>query len=596
MKHSGAFPGRGISYKWLSVLMLFTISLVLTSVPQAGASAQAQQQAAAQPQAAAQQPAAAPQQAQPEIAMIPVNLVSPIERAEKDGTALPMSLKDITKLALQSNLDIAIADTNEEINRQKVIAAHAVYDPSLSVRASTSSGNSANTQVTNASSTGYINTTKNSSWSLSFSQPLPIWGGSLSASWGSTRRDSNQVNDLFAPSYGTTGSLTYTQPLWRNLKIDSNRNQLRVVNLDVKANDSSFRQTLTATIARIQQAYWNLISVIKSYDIARASVELARITVANNKKKVEIGTSAPIDVTSSLATQASREVDLISAEERILTSQNNLKQLISNDRNAEIWSKMIVPTDKPDFVDYKVELNEAINTALQNRPELEQSDISLTKNDLSYQLQQNSRKWRIDLSATIGAGGTAGPQSYWPDPYPNNPSLAGKAKIAPQFVGGLLTSYKTVFTEGTYNWNIGFTIDIPLRNRSVDTQLAQTRIAKQQLLMNRSKTEQSIIVEIRNAVQALNTAKNRLKTAEVSRQLSEAQLDAENKRFNAGLSQNYLVLQRQNELSSAQLSELQAMITYRTAIITLQQAMFTLLEASDVQVAKGSGKSVPAFK
>jgi outer membrane protein len=590
MKNLSAFPGRGISHKWLIVLTLFTLSLALTGASPGPAFAQAQQQTAAQ------QPAAAAQQAQPEIAMIPVDLVSPIERAEKDGTALRMSLKDITKLALQANLDIAIADTNEEVNRQKVIAAHAAWDPSLTLRGTTSSSNSANTQVTNASSAGYINTTNAANWSVGMSQPLPFYGGSLSLSWGSNRRDTNQVNDLFSPSFGTTGSLTFTQPLWRNFKIDSQRQQLKVVNLDVQLNDSSFKSTLTSTIARIQQAYWNLVSVIESYDIARRSVELARITVANNKKKVEIGTSAPIDVTSSLATQASREVDLISSEERILTAQNTLKQLISSDRNADIWSKMIVPSDRPEFVDYKVDLNEAISTSLKNRPELEQSDINLTKNDLTYQLNQNAKKWDIQFNFTIGSQGNAGPQSFWPDPYPNNPPLAGQPKIAPQFVGGLFTSYKTVFTEGTYNWNVGFTVNIPLRNRNADTTLAQTRIAKQVLLMQRSKTEQSIIVEIRNAVQALNTAKNRLKTAEVSRQLSEAQLDAENKRFNAGLSQNYLVLQRQNELASAQLSELQALITYRTAIITLQQSMFTLLDSSDIEVAKGSSTKIQGFK
>jgi outer membrane protein len=590
MKYFRAFPGRDQSYKWLSVLVLFALPLALTSAPQEGASGQQQTPAAPQ------QPAAAPQQGQPDIAMVPVNLVSPIERAQKDGTALPMSLKDITKLALQSNLDIAIADTNEEVNRQSLIKAHAAWDPYLTASVAASTSNSANTQVTNATTAGYINTRDSANWSFQLNQPLPFYGGTLTMNWGSNRAASNQANDLFSPSYGTNGYVRYTQPLLRNLRIDANRNQIKVVNLDMKMNDSQFKQTLTSTIARIQQSYWNLISVIKSYDIARSSVELARITVANNKRKVEVGTSAPIDVTSSLATQASREVDLITAEERILTAQNNLKQLISNDRNSEIWSKMIVPTDKPDFVDYKIELNDAIDIALKNRPELEQAEINVAKNNLSYELTKNSRRWQVDLNFVLGANGTAGPQSYWPDPNPGNPALAGLPKIAPQFVGSLWTSYKTVFTEGTYNWTVGVSVNIPLKNRSVDSQLAQTRVLRQQLLMNRSKSEQSIIVEIRNAVQALSTAKNRLKTAEVSRQLSEAQLDAENKRYNAGLSQNFLVLQRQNELASAQLSELQAMITYRTAIITLQQAMYTLLDASDVQVAKGSASNVPSLK
>ena len=172
--------------------------------------------------------------------------------------------------------------------------------------------------------------------------------------------------------------------------------------------------------------------MIRSYDITRKSVELARITVENNRKKVEIGTSPPIDVTSSLATQASREVDLISAEERILSAQNALKQLISSDRNNEIWTKIIVPTDKPDYVDYKIDLNQAIETALKNRPELEQSDINLAKNDLTYNLQTEIKKWASQLDFTIGGNGTAGPQSFTPCPNRQQP------RIAPQFVGGLL--------------------------------------------------------------------------------------------------------------------------------------------------------------
>ncbi len=210
---------------------------------------------------------------------------------------------------------------------------------------------------------------------------------------------------------------TSANPCWRDFRVDSTRTSIKIANLDMKLNDSTFLQQVTGIIARVQQAYWDLISVIRSYDISRKNVELARITVANNQKKVDIGTAAPIDVVSSKATQASREVDLISAAERILSAQNSVKQLISSDRNADIWGKMIVPTDTPDFIDFKFDLNTAIETALKNRPELESSDVSLAKSDLNYKQQLNQRKWGLNLTGSMSGSSMGTPEG---SAYPPN--------------------------------------------------------------------------------------------------------------------------------------------------------------------------------
>jgi outer membrane protein len=130
----------------------------------------------------------------------------------------------------------------------------------------------------------------------------------------------------------------------------------------------------------------------------------------------------------------------------------------------------------------------------------------------------------------------------------------------------------------------------------MDSQLAQTEIARRQLLMNRTKAEQNIIVQIRTAVEALETSRQRVDTARISRQLAQEELVGETQRLDAGLSQNFLVLQRQADLSAAQGAELQALITYKKAIITLQQYMYNLLEANDFEIAKTTGKNAPQSK
>jgi outer membrane protein TolC len=126
--------------------------------------------------------------------------------------------------------------------------------------------------------------------------------------------------------------------------------------------------------------------------------------------------------------------------------------------------------------------------------------------------------------------------------------------------------------------------------------MAQTEVARQQLLMNRTKVEQNIIVEIRNAVDNLDTCHEQVDAAKIARDLAEQELEGETERFDAGLSQNFLVLQRQNDLATAQGDELQALIAYKKAVITLQQNMYNLLELNDFEIAKGTSKTAPSFR
>ncbi len=496
--------------------------------------------------------------------------LSPIEKAEKDGTALRMSLKDLTKLALQNNLDIAISDTNEELYNQKVIQAYGPYDPALNIGLGYNSSKRPNTNIATAAAGG-ASVTNNALWNFQFTQNIPT-GGGITASWNTNRNDSNQGFYLFSPQYNANLSVQFTQPLRRNFRIDQYRSTIKLANLDIKTNDSQFKQKVTDTIATIQGQYWDLVGAIRDYEIKRQSVELAQITLRDNKKKVEIGTLAPIGITEAQADMASRQVDLITAEETIYSAENALRALISNDRNGEIWKQTIVPIETPDFQEYKVDLQLAIDTALQTRPELEQIDIKTNQYDINYALNKNLKKWQFDLVGGFGSVGIVGP----PD--------------------AMFSAYRSLFADGYLNWSVQFNLQIPLKNRTVDSQLAQIKVQKRQNLMTRKMTEQQIQVDVRNAVQHIETSKQQVQTARIARQLAKEQLDGEEKRFQAGLSQNFLVLDRQRALASAEGVELQSLITYKKALIAVQKSMYTLLESNDFAIAKTSSGNVPNLK
>jgi outer membrane protein len=562
MKMISAFSARGRCPKRGFLIMMLSIAALVSWHPSPGPCAQ-------------EKPSSA------QTAPVVVSLVSPIEQAEKDGTALRISLKELTKLALQNNLDIAISETNEALFQQRVTQTYGFYDPTINVNAGTGRTKSANTNFTNQSSTSF-NQRDNANWNFSVTQNVPT-GAAITAIFNSSRSDTNQLTTLFTPQFQASTQVQVTQPLWRNFRIDQTRSNIKLYNLDLKNNDSKFKQGVTNTIASIQSLYWDLVGAIRDYNIKRQSVELARLTVEQNRAKVEIGTLASITVTEALATQATREIDLIRARETILSTENGLRNMISSDRNAEIWHQTIVPTESPDFNEYHIALDAAINTALKNRPELEQYDIQLNQSDLTYQLQKNMKKWQFDVVGTFGANGTAGPQNK-------------NSTVPTQLVGGLPTAYKTIFSEGLLIWSVAFNIQIPIKTRTVDSQLAQTQITRQQLVMNRTKTEQNIIVQIRNAVEALETSRQRVETSKVSLRLAQEQLDGETQRFEAGMSQNFQVLQRQADLSAAQGAALQALIAYKKAVITLQQNMYNLLESNDFEIAKSTGKGALAFK
>jgi outer membrane protein TolC len=575
MRYSFVSPGRGDGYKWFSILTILAISLMFTSAPSWGAFGQNPPQGQQ-----AQQPP--PQTASmPDIKIPPVSLEGPIQRAEKDGTALRLSLRDTIKMALQANLDIAIADTREDTLQQSLISARAAYDPTMTNTSfSWNDSKSLNTNAYDAARTPILATLSHS-WSTTFNQNIPV-GGSFSFRLQGSRNDTNSGAALANPRYQANWSLSYTQPLLRDFKIDANRNAIKVANLNLKANDSQFKLSISQVVQSVESAYWDLVSAIGLYDIAKAAVVTARLSVDQNTKKRDIGTIAPIDVVSSLSQQANREVQLLSQEDGIQQRENALRTLISKDRSADIWGQMIVPTDKPEVTEFKMEINAAIQTALKNSPTLEQADISLQNTDLTLQMNQNSRKWGLSVTGNLSSSSSGVPD--------------GNTNFPAKLWGGLGTSNLYMFNTQPPSWGFSVNLNIPLSHRIADAQIASTRINRDQQVMNRIKSEQQIIVSVRNALQALNTARRQIDTADIGVTLAQAQLDAEQKRLEAGLSQNFQVLTAQDNLSTANNNALSARISYRKAILNLQQAMFTLLDASNIDVGSVGKTKLSTFK
>jgi len=441
------------------------------------------------------------------------------------------------------------------------------------------------------SSSGNYSKTDYANWDFSYQQNVKT-GGSISANYKSNRTDSDVSFYLFNPQYNASTTFSFTQPLWRNFRIDQNRSQIKLANLDLKTSDSQFKAKVVDIIANIQGQYWDLVGAIRDYDIKRESVRLAQTTLRDNTRKAEIGSLAAITVTEARATLSQREGDMILAEQKIYEAENTLLTMISNDRKADIWSRLIVPTEMPDFKEYKADLATAIETALRNRPELEQSNIALSKDEVNQRVSEQGKKWQFDIKGTFGTTGIAGPQTYYLNPQTNQLEPG----TDPSMVGGIGNAYKLLFTGGFTNWAVGFNVQIPLRNQTVEAQIARIKIQQRQDLMKRKSIEQQIQAEIRTAVQRIETNRRLVESAKASCLYAEEQLKGEQKRFENGVSENFRVLDRQANYSAALGSELQALIAYKKSIIAFQKSEYTLLESNDLVTATGNSGNVPDLR
>lgn len=511
------------------------------------------------------------------------------ERMRKQGKVLELSLKDAIRLALTKNLEIEIENYNEGINRERLVQTRGFYDPVLSFTVGIQSSTSPSTSVLTAGAGVATFTRKGFTWDNAVTQNVP-GGGQFQVTFNNNRSRTNSTFSTINPQFTSNFQMNFTQPLWRGFMETNTERQIKLVNLDQKISDSQFEQRVSEIVQQVQNQYWELVYAIENHETQRQSMELALIQLKDNRKRVQIGVSAPIEITSAQAEVSTREQAMIQSEVQIIGAQNGLKRLLAPDPKDSIWNLALIPTDKPKTPDVTISLDQAIQTALSRRPELEQINFQLEQNEVNRKYYERQGKPSVNLRASFGSTGSSGdvfktiskdlngdgvPDTQERVPDPSNPNF-----------GNLTNALGQTFGFDFRSWGIFADIQIPIRNRSNDGLLAQNAINERRYLSQLKNQQQMIMVDVRNAYESLGTQKKRLDAASMALKLSQEQLDGENKRFQAGLSTNFEVLRFQRDLAQAKAQELRARIDYEEAMTALQKAMYTIVDESDIVVAK----------
>jgi len=515
-----------------------------------------------------------------------------------------MTLRETILLALENNREIEIERLNVQMTELDYRASQGFYDPALMTSLFYDRRNIPIANPLAGGANGGL-LTDNLTGTATISQRIREQGGLLQASYSNDRSTTQNVFNILNPQFTSTLNLTFTQPLLKNRTIDSGRRQIRLARKRLDISDSQFRQRAIEIIAQVQRAYWDLVFARRDREIKRESVELARTQLAHNERLVEVGTLAPSDIISARVELERRNDEAAAAIDAIQRTENALKMLLLQPDSADLWQSELIPVEKPELeVGQVLPLVDALRLAMQNRPELEQFRIrgELNKIDESYFRDQT--RPQVDFFVNYGTIGLAGAQRTETNFFAASnalltnrvnqlsllagltplPATNGGGALPPFLIGGSGQGLWNMLKNDFRTWRFGVNINLPLRNRTAEAQLGHALAEGRQIEIQRQRLVQGIEVEVRNSLQGVVTARSRVESARNSRLNAELQYQSEVRKFDAGQSTSFFVLDRQNALSASRGRELRALTDYTKAVAELQRVMSITLASNNVEV------------
>ena len=492
-------------------------------------------------------------------------------QAAPAGPVKRLTVDDAVRLALEQNLGIQVDRLTPQIEDISVAQARTFWVPNASVGLTNLSQNSPSTS---ALAGGQTKTTDHRfTTQFGFNQILPT-GANYQVGWNSYRATSTSFFSNYEPLINSNLSLSITQPLLRNRTIDQYRQQLEATRKDRSAADVQLNSTIQATTRNVKNAYWDLAYQIDNLKAQQQSLDLAKRLLADNEKRVQIGTMAPIDIVEAQSEVARNEESVIVAEAGIKQAEDHLRALVFNPSNPDFWTQTIEPTESMPFVPQAVDVEAAVRRALTNRTDIALAKNELEKSDINIRYYKNQTLPDVNAQATyqsVGAGGTRLSSVSLADV--NVPREVVSQRGFGTVLGDLLTSeYPT--------WTFGVSVSYPVGTSTAETNLARATLQKTQAETRLKNTELGIATQVRDAARAVQTNQKRVDSARAARELAERRLDAEEKKFAAGIQTSFFVFQAQRDLSQARTTEVRAISDYNKSLVDFEAVQETPLTAA----------------
>ena len=494
--------------------------------------------------------------------------------------SIPLSLDRAIGLALANNEDLHVSINAAEAFRYTIVANKGIFDPLLQAALSRShSEQPASSALIGAA----VRTANATDFSASISQLLPT-GGSVSLGFVGENLRTNSTFQTTNPSKTASGTFSFTQPLLRNFGRDTTTWLIRI---SKDTSDGSYQDLVRAvqnTVNSVEQAYWDLVYALQNLEVKKESLRIAQDLNRITRIKIDVGSLAPIDITQTEVGIATAEQDIITAEGLIGDAQDRLKRQLNFDRTQ--WSVPIAPTDQVRSETVQVKVDEGMTVAISTRPEILKEAYLVDADRIRYEYWSNQVLPQLNFVGSYGAAGLAG-TFFAPDP--TDPT--GRRLLLVDQTG-FGDAYSDVLHVRHKNWSLGINFSYPLFNRAARGQRGTARYTWESDKSFLTTIRQNVVVEVRAAARAIDTAARSIVAASKGRELAEKNLDAEKKKFDNGMSTTFQVNQIQRDLSAARTVELQTLAAYRKALAAYHLAIADNLDWKGIRI-EGLPKSAP---
>ena len=488
----------------------------------------------------------------------------------EDGTLL-LSLPDAIEIALQRNLSLVLERYSTEEAKLAITQNVGIYDVFTEFDLATLEETSPAASNLDGA---LIQQFEQANADLKVSQLVPT-GGTVRFDWINRRQETNSLFATVNPNYRVDMDLHFYQPLLRNLGRTVTDRNIRIARTNQEISLENFELQVTSVILRVENAYWNLAESIAQLQVAEQSLALAKQLHEQNRIRVEVGTLAPLELVQSEAGVAQREVDIIRARAAVGDRGDVLRELLNIERDGDLWQIPIDPTSDPFADAFEIDMDQAIETALANRPELKSQQLSVSNRELDVRYFKNQKKPQLDFVGTYGYNGLGGPVDIRDD----------DGNIVDTIEGGYSDALDQIFDTDFEGWRTALNFTFPIQNRTAKAQSAIAEVNLERSQMQMQDIELAIVTEVRRVARALQASAESVDSAEVNRRLQEKNYEAEQKRYDNGMSTSFQVLRVQDDLILASSQYVDAVAAYRRALALHYQSLGTLIEQSGVEIA-----------
>ncbi len=485
---------------------------------------------------------------------------TPAAAPPPQGPVVRMGIDDAVATALEQNLDLQVQRINPQLRDLDTAFYRANFTPNF-----TSTIDFVDqTQPPSSLLSGNTSqlTTGRNAYNFGIAQQTPWYGGSYQFLFNNGRTTTNNIFTSFDPQLTSNISASYTQPLLRNFKIDGTRQQLLVSQKNREISDTQLQQSIVQTTRTVRNAFYDLMYSIGNLAVQRQSLELSQQSLKDNRARVEIGTMAPLDIVQAEAEVATREEAVIVAEAAIERQQDLLRALIYGPKAPEMWGTRIEPTEVYTFTPATVDSDAAVKSALSQRTDLVVARKNLESNDISIKYFNNQSLPDLNASLNYGAQAIGGVGLL------RGPS---SGLIPGPITGTVEKNYWTTLGEvfgGNYpGWTFSLDMSYPIGHSTNEANLARARLQHSQQQRQLDSLELAVATQVRDAARNVLTNAKRVDATRSARTLAERRLEAEEKKYQAGMTQNFFVLQAQRDLVIARNNELQALVEYAKSVV-----------------------------